>query len=726
MPGAGSQRTERRCIRCQVIRRRLLRRRSERHQLVVPDVILAHCASVTNFGADRPNIGTVCLAPICEAARRSNSVNLRTNIFMSTRRTFLMQSISGLTAAASIPIDQAAALSGDAGDFKAQGKVKAVASADLTRVSLGDEYGRSADRITLKIGAPLLRDPIWYYSNWSAYDELSDDVELTEELAMRQLGELARLRRLGVKLDYYLMDAFWYAPDGAYRTWRKPHWPNGPDRWIAACQQIGVKPGLWFSANVVGKDLKIELAPQWRSSLGKSTSSTEQSLSFSEGGFLNDFMDVLQYWYNRGIQMIKLDFADFSATGPKARENQSKAEVYERNKTALRNALVTFRRKNPEVVFLAYNFFLDFPYEPKATDNPAALFRSSSVDLRWLEVFDSLFSGDARPADIPQVNFWRSIDLFTDQQVRFYEKKFVPLDRIDSAGFMSGDTNTSFRRKAHAWKGMLILNAARGGWVNTFYGSLQYLDDENARWFARVQKIYLPLQAEGRTKTFGEDPDEVQAYGFGSVDATGSIYTVVNPAQEIVTVSLPTLSSAQTPLQSGRVIFSDAGFVPKLGDSVVTLGPGQMASIGFGRYSAPEYDLGVQEDVSIPRDIRPIAADFVRNPPNAIEATIAVPTTGDIRIVFQQRDQAGNPLTTKTNETSKTSFGKLLKIWAEQGGNRVTVEMDYDRYLWSGLSWASGEIRGESLKRGQPITIHCSTVEEGPVSLKGDLYVVEY
>lgn len=644
---------------------------------------------------------------------------------MSTRRTFLMQSVAGLTAAASIPTDRAVATSG-AEDLKASVKENAEASTGFRRVSLGDEYGRSADRIPLKIGSPLLRDPIWYYDPWSAYDELGDDVELTEELAMRQLGEVARLRRLGVRLDYYVMDAFWYEPNGAYRTWRKPHWPSGPDRWLKACEQIGVKPGLWFPSNSFGKDIKLEVAPQWRSSLDKSESDGSQTLSFSEGGFLSDFMDALQYWYDRGIRLFRLDFAQFTGAGPNATQHQTHAEVIERNKTALRHALKVFRRKNPEIVFIAYNGFIEFPAEVKTDSELVALFKLSSIDLRWLQVFDILYSGDVGPADIPQVNFWRSIDLFDDRQVRLYERNFVPLDRLESSGFLCGDTNSSIRRKTHAWKGRLILNAAHGGWANTIYGDLQYLDDEKARWLAKVQGIYLPLQAEGRTKTFGGDPDEVQAYGFGSLDATGSIYTVVNPAQEIVTVRLPALSSVQAPLTSGRVIFSDAGFVPKLSDSVVTLGPGQMVSIGFGRYSALEFDLGVQEDVSIPRDIRPIAADFVRKPHNAIETTIAVPATGDIRIIFQQRDKAGNPLRTIASETTRTPSGKLLKIWAEQGGKKVPVETDYDRYVWNGTSWASGEVRGASLERGQPITIHCSTVEEGASSLRGDLYVVEY
>ena len=102
--------------------------------------------------------------------------------------------------------------------------------------------------------APALQAPISVYNNWSSYDELSDNIPLTETLAMRELDELIRLKKAGVRFDYYMMDAFWFAPDGAYRTWRKPNWPNGPDAWINKCQENGVKPGLWFSTNTLGQD----------------------------------------------------------------------------------------------------------------------------------------------------------------------------------------------------------------------------------------------------------------------------------------------------------------------------------------------------------------------------------------------------------------------------------------------------------------------------------------
>src|SRR5580704_8236371 len=108
---------------------------------------------------------------------------------------------------------------------------------------------------------PALAAPISVYNNWSAYDELSDNIPQTESLAMRELDELLRLKKAGVRFDYYMMDAFWFAPDGGYRTWRKPNWPNGPDKWIAKCKANGVLPGLWFGTNYLSK---IDAAPAWK------------------------------------------------------------------------------------------------------------------------------------------------------------------------------------------------------------------------------------------------------------------------------------------------------------------------------------------------------------------------------------------------------------------------------------------------------------------------------
>jgi hypothetical protein len=565
------------------------------------------------------------------------------------------------------------------------------------------------------LGAPLLRDPIWVYNDWSAYDELSDNIPLTEDLAMRELDQVLRLEKFGAHFDYYMMDAFWFDPDRAYRTWRKPNWPNGPDHWIAKCRENGLLPGLWFGTNAL---VKINPAPQWRDSLNAKGS----AMSFYEGGFLPDFMKTLQYWYDRGIRMFEFDFADFSAATPAAEKTEKPEIIQERNQTSFREALKRFRRKNPDVVLVAFNGFggdLESTAGPFPFQNP--------LDLRWLKVFDSIYCGDPRPGDVPEVNFWRSLDIYSDHMVRRYEQSFVPLERIDPTSVMFGNTGTIYYRKTHAWKGELLLMASRGGWVNTIHGNLEFLSDDDALWFAKVENIYEPLKATGRTKTFGGVPGDEEPYGFGSLAEDGAIYTIMNPAQAVRGIELPLLSRSQAPLVNGRIIFRDAGYVPELRGDKVMLGPGQLATVGFGRYATPEFDLGVQEDVRIPRWISPLAAKFAPKGPNTIEATLATAPKGDVRIVFQQHDQKGHIMRSwPGGPPNGTSMGKFLRITAEQGGKVVPLEVDYDRLIWSGLSWGAGEIKHEELLGKGPIIIRCSSAEKSPVILEGRVYEVEY
>lgn len=573
----------------------------------------------------------------------------------------------------------------------------------------------SQDWSPQRVGAPLLRDPIWVYNNWSAYDELSDRIPLTEELAMRELREIVRLRKFGVHLDYYMMDAFWFDPDGAYRTWRKPNWPNGPDRWISQCRSNGILPGLWFSTNTL---VKIAAAPQWQDSLNKN----QGSMSFYQGGFLPDFMNVLQHWYDRGIRMFKFDFVDLGAATPEAEKLQAPGEIRSRNEIAFREALKNFRQRNPDVVLEAFN---GFGGDVESTDGPFPF--QHPPDLRWLTVFDAMYSGDPRPSDVPEMNFWRSVDIYSDHMVRRYEQSFLPLERIDSTGFMIGNTGTIYYRKTDAWQGALLLMIARGGWINTVHGNLEFLDDEQARWFAKVQAMYAPLQAMGRMKTFGGIPGEVQPYGFGSFDAEGAIYIVMNPRQSVESIEMPLLSRIQKPLLAGRVLFRDAGFTPALKGDRITLGAGQMAAVGFGKFSDVKYDLGIQPDVRIPVSIRSLTAQFRTNGNNVIEAVVDAPNTGDLRIVLQQRGSDGHLMRSwPGGPPNGASVDKVLTLRATQDDKDVPIQINYDKVIWSGLSWAVGEVRHTSMHTGQPIAIRLASAEKNEVRLEGHLYVVSY
>lgn len=578
------------------------------------------------------------------------------------------------------------------------------------------ESKRAAEWDPTKVGAPFMRDPVWVYDNWSAYLEGIPpfaNTPLTEELALAQLDQLIRLKQLGVHFDYYMMNAFWFARDGAYQRWRKD-WSNGPDRWLARCKEHGLKPGLWFGTNCLWN---IDLAPEWKDSYAGTDAEAGwnmECMSLHRGSFLARFMQALQYWYERGVRMFEFDAAYLDASSPEERAQSSREEIKSRNQLALSDALKSFRRAHPDVMLVAFN---DFGGDIKSTAGPFPF--KKPVDLRWLEVFDTLYSGDTRVSDVPQANFWRSVDLYNDHMVRRYEQSGVPLERIDPFCTFS-TTAFGYKRGKHAWKGMVLLTLARGSWKKTVYGDLSLLSNADVLWFAKVQQMYAPLSAMGRTKSFGGVPGEVQPYGFGSFDIGGALYTVINPTQAMRTVELPVLSAAQAPLDDGRVVFRDSGFSPSLTEAGILLGPGQMAVVGFGRYARPDCDLGVQEDVIIPRSIQALATPFRSAGRNVIEATVVPPPSGDLRIIIQQRSAEDGSIV-KDNAIRG-------RIEASQSGKRIPVDLSMDPQTQEHieLSWQAAEIRRRHVASGKPVLIRYVIESEKSVSLEGSLYAVEY
>ena len=194
---------------------------------------------------------------------------------------------------------------------------------------------------------------------------------------------------------------------------------------------------------------------------------------------------------------------------------------------------------------------------------------------------------------------------------------------------------------------------------------------------AKVQSLFLYLQSEGRIKSFGGIPGEAQPYGFAGIDGDGSVYVVVNPAQSTATIPLTLVSQAQAALGAGRVLFRDAGFAPVLHADSIKLGAGQMAMVGFGKYNGPAYDLGVQDDVVIPRSIDPVAAAFHETGQGRIEATIDAPAGGDLRLIMQQHSPDGSLRRTGAGGPPQgTNMGKVFLLHAEQGGRELPIRED--------------------------------------------------
>ncbi len=580
------------------------------------------------------------------------------------------------------------------------------------------QNNRNIDK-TLKNYSIHIEEPVSVYINWASYDELSDDIRLNEEIALKQFHEVLRLREQGVQFDYYLMDAFWFSKTGGYREWRKESWPNGPDKWFELCEKHNIRPGLWISTNlrVAGYEYWfLDPVPEWKDSL----SVDKRSFCLFEGGYLPHLMETLGIYAKQGVKMFKFDFADFTAVTPDGAEKYSPYEAFLLNKNAFLNAVGKFREEFPDVLFLAYNgyggYYLD-------TSTPF----TKNVDPEWLAAFDSLYCGDPRLADIPCMNFWRSKDIYSDHMVKQYFDSNIPLHRIDNSAFMIGKTGTCYYRGKKAWKGMLLLSLARGGWMNTYYGNLDLLSDEDAKWFAKVQHLYLPFQKNKSIKLTGGIPGKGEDYGYFADNQEGSLLLLVNPSQKHRTIDLSDHMSDFLD-DKKAILFNDSGYKPVLSDNTLKIGPEQLVLIGIGKYSSEEYYLGEEKDVSIPDGMEELAVDFRKTEKNTLEAEFLITQPGIYRIIFREFFPDGMPCRlTGGGYPDGITIDKLQILKIKIDNKIIPLKLEYNKPLWSGLSWAAAEfeVPGE-FQNHRGLVSYSLPDEESELIITGRLFYVNY
>ena len=589
--------------------------------------------------------------------------------------------------------------------------LKNAAIGSLAMYSSVRAWSKPALYTDLKLSGPP--KPVFIYNNWSSYDELSDNVPQTEELAMNELAQIIRLKKSGVEIDYYVMDAFWFSKEGGYRTWLKEHWPNGPEKWLSECKKNNIKPGMWFSTNLVrmgGKQV-LDIIPEWQSSLG----TDPNILCLFDGGYLAHLAGTLQMWYDKGVRLFKFDFAYFEAVTPAMKDKYTKEEVAEKNKAAFMQMLQQFRHKNPDILITGYNGFggdMENTYTPF----------DKKIDPRWLDTFDTLYCGDPRFSDVPMMNIWRSQDNYSDHQVSAYKAYGMPIRRIDNCAFMIGKTGTCYYRATNCWKGMLVLELARGGWVNVYHGNLELLNDEDAHFFAKTQRLYHQLQKQDDTVTFGSIPGKGKPYGFKSSTKTGIVCTVVNPSQEIATVELPVGMVSKS-----MILYADGGFKPSIKGKHVTLGAEQLIVVGFDEYADNKYELGVDETIHIPFAINKIESAFRVTGKNTIEGEVIAVKGKDVRIILQQFDAKGLPYRSwPGSPPDGEKVSKVIKISVSQDEKDIPLRIEYDKVIWSGLSWGAAEVKQGSFDPAKPLHIKCSSDEKGELNLSANIYAVNY
>jgi hypothetical protein len=472
---------------------------------------------------------------------------------------------------------------------------------------------------------------------------------ITEDRALHDLDELARLKKAGMHIDYDLIDAAAIPPVGPPAEWL--------GTWIAHCRAAGIRPGLRFAS----------IPPQ------------------------PDLLSALQSWYDRGIRLFVFDDLQLDP------------------------ALAAFRLKNREAVVVA-------------TESTDAHPDASAASLL-------LSIGPPRPPVWPETSLERAIDIESDSEIRRVEQAGVPLAHILSAGFVAAPAalenpcaSCADPALARPWKGDFLLSEARGGRVHPLSGVLDSIQPEDARWMARVQKLFFEVESHGHMQSFGGAPFSGQPYGFAGVTSRGAVYVVVNPGEALATVSLPALASGQHG-GTGRILFRDAGFSPLLTGNSITLGPGQMAAVGFGAFAARQFNFGIQQEFVIPDSIEPVDADFHLAAPGVLEARFDPPIQGVLRVLVRESNPAAGPSASHRDAAEGVNHRFTLEI--TQAGRPIPLRpqadgSDGESVLNRGLPWAVAEVDVNDLTPGVPVLVRFRSNQMSAASLEGSAWQVTY
>lgn len=538
--------------------------------------------------------------------------------------------------------------------------------------------------------------PISIYCDWALHDELSDNVCLTEEMTMGVLDTLERWQaEHGVRFEHYLLDCFWFARPGDYRSFSPETWPNGFEPARKRMQALGMTPGLWL--DVTGGMVRGH-AP-WADSASVDGGWCYCLFDGPYGqGLLEAMLHAVAQW---GVRLFKFDFANFYAVTPRFGDLEA-GEVYARNVAAFRRIVRAVHARHPDVVTLAYNAFA---YMPEYIDNTTSAL-VPGVDPGWLDTMDYLYSGDPRPCDVPCASLRRAVDMYQDHMVRKFRASGIPFDRIDDHGCMVGRTGTIYWLGHRGWRRTWVQSLGRGSRKAHFYGDVHLLDDDDVQFLKASRALFFNLYAAGaETQAVGGVPCQSPWHGFLAGEGRDGLLVVVNSTPGRLVAEL-----GAEHLRTARVLFHDEGFVPECevsgGTLSVRLAPEQMALVGLGRKADEDCVLGanVGGDAVTP-DSAPVQLDFAFAQGTAEAHTSAV----EIMAAAERGGFDGLRLSFRLRDGGRACRHAMRRDQAVTEALGIEVEADDrpvapsrlvpDVKVWSGCSWATGlypvgELRG--------------------------------
>jgi hypothetical protein len=536
--------------------------------------------------------------------------------------------------------------------------------------SVEDAFRRYLVEVTGR--GPVLR-PI--YCDWAAHDELGTLLkpQLTEQLTNSLLDQLQSLKSgYGIQFDYYLMDAFWYDPKGAYLTFKKPNWPNGYDHALRRMLDLGMKPGLWFDLG--GSTLELRDTASWHG---------PEKPCLSDAAFAQVFENAFaQHIREHSLGMLKFDFTELLCR--RGSDEGPAVAILEKNADSLLEICRKARALNPAMVIRAYNGFSS----DEMMESTKYYDRAYAISPWWVIWFDSVYSGDPRPSELPSVTSLRdSVNWYQDHAFRGYARSLMPLFTIDDSGTLIGKTSTILYLGAEGFTDSWILDIMRGDLAPIFYGDLALLTDNDRKFMAGTLRFLREHQdVLANTRPILGIPGRGEVYGYLSDNEKSGFVTLMNPGlfPQSFTLLIPNekLSRGFT-----KLVFSNDGQVREPirrleGVLQGTLTPGEIRV----------YALGLRERIeplelpSAPtrqyHEVTPIGNPFDSN--REAEIQLASDHGGMTLAVVIQYSKAGEA------DRSFERPQEVLRVVGNIGSKQVSFASipKEGTDIWSHCSWA--------------------------------------
>jgi hypothetical protein len=153
--------------------------------------------------------------------------------------------------------------------------------------------------------------------------------------------------------------------------------------------------------------------------------------------------------------------------------------------------------------------------------------------------------------------------------------------------------------------------------------------------------------------------------------------------------------------------------------------------VGTGVYADASYDLGRDETIRIPMTQDNVEVAFVSAGKNTIRGTVGAGVTGragagagkNLRILVQQFGANGLPVRSwGGSPPDGKKMDSLIRITARQGGAALPMYVEYDKMIWSGLSWGAAELRQGTFDATLPVEIECYSAEKDELRLEARVY----